>query len=117
MPPEAVGRGDAAAPRPWGPQLTRVSHEAETVLLPVVRAGPFGAARQITVGVHSPGVVSLDPYPFQVPGVPIDVAHVVVPDREYTHAELARQVRGTPSSVTTWWLEPAGLSPHASGMP
>ena len=92
--------------RPWGPQLAALEHSAEDVLLPPVRTQPFGPAERITVGVRRPGEIWLDPYPFARSGIAVDVVSAVVPDRAYTHSELAARVRRTPASVTTWRLAP-----------
>ncbi|MEV0720064.1 DUF3891 family protein [Asanoa sp. NPDC050611] len=96
-----------APARAWGPQLAALDHAAEDVLLPAVRTSPAGADERITVGVRVPGVVWLDPYPFHDPaGVAVDVVSAAVPDRPYTHAELAALVGRTPATVTTWRLAP-----------
>lgn len=95
-----------APARPWGPQLAALEHAAEDVLLPSVRGNPFGAAERITVGVRTPGVLWLDPYPFHQAGITVDVVSAAVPDRPYDHAELAGRVGRTPAAVTTWRLAP-----------
>lgn len=105
MPQEPVD-GPTTPPHPWGPQLAHLDHTPEDVVLPAVRADPFGSAHRITVGVRSPGVVTVDPYPFRQPGIEIDVVGTVVADRPFTQAELTRQMRATRPSVITWRLEP-----------
>lgn len=105
MPRQPVAAEPGPA-RPWGPQLAALEHSAEDVLLPPVRTNPFGPVERITVGVRRPGVLWLDPYPFDRPGVTVDVVSAAVPDRAYTHTELAARVGHTPATVTTWRLAP-----------
>lgn len=105
MPPEADS-GDAGRPPRWGPQLSALDHAPQTVLLPEVRSDPFGPQHTIRVGVRSGGVVVLDPYPFERPGITVDVVQRVIADRAYTPAEMETHVRKAPESVTTWRMEP-----------
>jgi hypothetical protein len=104
--PQEPGTGPAGVPPRWGPQLSSLDHEPGDVALPPVRTNPFGPLRQMTVSVHSAGVVTVDPYPFTRAGVAIEVGSRVVADRHYTGAEMATHVRSAPRSVTAWRLEP-----------
>jgi hypothetical protein len=91
---------------PWGPQLAALEHAAQDVLLPPVRTDPLGVARRITVGVRTPGELWLDPYPFQRPGIEVEVRSTAVPDRPATHDELAARVGRSPATETIWRLAP-----------
>lgn len=104
--PRQPAAAEPGLARPWGPQLAALEHSAEDVLLPPVRTNPFGPVERITVGVRRPGVLWLDPFPFDRPGVKVDVVSTTVPDRAYTHAELAARIGRTPATVTTWRLAP-----------
>jgi hypothetical protein len=102
-PPDEEGTG--SGPVPWGPQLRSVEHTAQDVLLPAVGTRSGGPRIALTATVRSPGEVTLTPFPFRAP-VEIQVEHTVVPDRAWTHDEVAERVRTTPTEATTWRLVP-----------
>lgn len=105
--PAERGHGSAV---PWGPQLRDLEHEARPVVLPAVGARPGGPRIAPTVRVSAPGLVTLDPFPFTGP-VDIEVEHVVIPDREWSRAAAAREVRRTAPTATTWRLVPPEATP------
>jgi hypothetical protein len=107
-PPDAEGSG--SAPVPWGPQLREVEHTAQDVLLPAVGTRSGGPRIAVTAAVRSPGEVTLAPFPFRA-AVEIQVEHTVVPDRAWTHDEVAERVRTTPTEATTWRLAPPPEGP------
>jgi hypothetical protein len=102
-PPDEAGPG--SVPVPWGPQLRRVEHTAQDVLLPAVGTRAGGSRLVVTAAVRSPGEVTLTPFPFRAP-VEVQVEHTVVPDREWSSAEVAERVRTTPTDATPWRLVP-----------
>jgi hypothetical protein len=103
-------RSPGSGPVPWGPQLREVEHAVEDVLLPAVGTRSGGPRLTVTAAVRSPGEVTLTPFPFRAP-VEIQVEHTVLPDRAWTHAEVAERVRTTPTDVTTWRLVPPPEGP------
>jgi hypothetical protein len=111
MPAESgpAGAGPAAAPVPWGPQLQELEHAAQDVLLPAVGTRPGGERVPLTAGVRAPGVVALDPFPFDRP-LDVEVEHTVLPDREWGRDEVAEKARTTPATVTPWRLVPREAS-------
>jgi Protein of unknown function (DUF3891) len=96
-------RSPGSGPVPWGPQLRDVEHEVEDVLLPAVGNRPGGQRIAVTAAVRAPGEVTLSPFPFARP-LEVQVEHTVLPDREWTHAEVAERVRTTPTEAVTWRL-------------
>ena len=102
-PPDARSPGEG--PVPWGPQVRRVEHAVEDVLLPAVGIRSGGPRTAVTATVRSPGEVTLAPFPFAVP-LDVEVEHTVLPDRDWSQAEVAERVRTTPTDVTTWRLVP-----------
>jgi hypothetical protein len=107
-PPDEVGPG--SDPVPWGPQLRRVEHAVEDVLLPAVGTRSGGPRLALTAAVRSPGEVTLTPFPFPAP-VEVQVGHAVLPDRPWSPAEVAERVRTTPTDATPWRLVPAPEEP------
>ncbi len=102
-PPDEEGPG--SDPVPWGPQLRRVEHTVEDVLLPSVGARSGGPRLAVTAAVRSPGEVTLAPFPFRAP-VEVQVEHTVLPDRPWGPAEVAERVRTAQTDATTWHLVP-----------
>jgi hypothetical protein len=100
-PPDEQGPG--SGPVPWGPQLREVEHPVEDVLLPAVGTRPGGHRTALAAAVRSPGEVTLSPFPFAGP-LEVQVEETVLPDRAWTHAEVAERVRTTPAEATTWRL-------------
>ncbi|MDQ3732942.1 MAG: DUF3891 family protein [Actinomycetota bacterium] len=96
------------APRTWGPQLRDLEHHPEAVLLPPVAVTPGGKRCAITAAVTSPGVVTLDPFPFAA-SVRVEVASRILPDRRWTHDEVVARLARTPATARTWRLEPGGV--------
>jgi hypothetical protein len=107
-PPDEQSPG--SGPVTWGPQLRDVEHAMEDVLLPAVGTRSGGPRLAVTAEVRSPGEVTLTPFPLRAP-VEIQVEHTVLPDRAWTHAEVAERVRTTPTDVTTWRLVPPPEGP------
>jgi hypothetical protein len=99
------------APVPWGPQLRDLEHAAESVLLPAVALHPGGERVALTVSVRGPGEVALHPFPFAGP-TQLQVEQTVLPDREWSPAEVTERVRTQPTSVTTWRLVPDDGGPR-----
>lgn len=102
MPQEPGPDGPAVV---WGQQLSDLDHRPQPVLLPAVATRPGGTPGRVGVSVRSPGEATLDPFPFAGP-VEVGVESVLVPDREWSHAELVRRVRSQPATTTTWRLVP-----------
>ncbi|MCZ2859105.1 DUF3891 family protein [Blastococcus sp. VKM Ac-2987] len=104
-PPDEAGT-EGVPPQPWGPQLRRLEHGTEPVLLPPVPLRPGGGRIAVTASVRAPGTVALDPFPFRAP-LEVAVERVLVPDRGWSHEELVARLRRTRRSTTTWRLVPA----------
>jgi Protein of unknown function (DUF3891) len=103
MPQEPATGSDAV---PWGPQLGKISHEPQDVLLTAVARQPGTAPEQLRVSVRRHGEATVFPFPFAAP-IEIEVAHRLVPDREWTRTAVRQRLRRTPSSVLRWRLVPA----------
>lgn len=85
----------AGPPVPFGPQLRLLEHAPERVLLPPVAPRPGAAEVQVTAWVGRPGEVHLDPFPFAAP-VEVEIEHVLLPDREWSEAEVRSRWRRAP---------------------
>lgn len=108
--PQDPGPADGPAPQLWGPQLARLEHDPQDVLLPPVRTGPHGGLRQLEVTVREPGVLTLHPYPLSRDGVQIQVFGTALADRPWASQDAAERVRCTPTRPTTWRIEPRRTS-------
>ena len=106
----------SSGPEPWGPQLSELEHRPQRVVLPHIRNHPFGSPIQLTVGVTSPGTLTVDPYPFGAPGFDdsghddsgfdVEVEHRVIPDRPYARADVEATVRQAPAGQIRWHIQP-----------
>jgi hypothetical protein len=108
VPPDEEGAG--SGPVPWGPQLREVEHPAQDVLLPAVGTRSGGPRIAVTAAVRAPGELTLSPFPFAAP-VEIQVEQTVLPDRAWTHEEVAARVRTTPPEAVAWRLVPRREDP------
>jgi hypothetical protein len=104
-PPDETGAGSGVVP--WGPQLRELEHAPQDVVLPAVSASPGGNRIAVTARVRIEGEVALYPFPFRAP-VEVQVEHTLLPDRPWTHDEVAGRLRTTPTEATTWRLVPGG---------
>ncbi|MGY1825238.1 MULTISPECIES: DUF3891 family protein [unclassified Blastococcus] len=104
-PPDEAGT-EGAPPQPWGPQLRRLEHGPEPVVLPPVPLRPGGERVAVTATVPAPGTVALAPFPFRAP-LEVGLERVLVPDRGWSHEELVARLRRTRRSTVTWRLVPA----------
>lgn len=82
-------------PVPWGPQLQLLEHAAQRVLLPPVAPRPGAAEVQVTAWVARSGEVALDPFPFAA-SLEVEIEHVLLPDREWSQAEVRSRWRRAP---------------------
>ena len=103
-------------PRPWGPQLSSLTHVATPVTLPPVRRSPFDAAPvTITVRVAGRGRAELTPWPFAGDSFQVDVEHSPVPDRAYARPEdAAIAVARARTDTIRWELRRAPSAERAA---
>ena len=90
----ALGLVDPAEPRTDNPvpvpsTLSRIDQPSGARSIPAVPVAPGGPYVELTLRILSPGVVSLDPYPFSQPSFELEVSARRIEDRRYTSPEDA----------------------------
>ena len=90
----ALGLVDPAEPRTDNPvpvpsTLSRIDQPSGARSIPAVPVAPGGPYVELTLRILSPGVVSLDPYPFSQPSFSLEVSARRIEDRRYTSPEDA----------------------------
>lgn len=90
----ALGLVDPAEPAtdhpvPVPSTLARIDQPRGARSIPAVPMAPGGPYVELTLRIPSPGVVSLDPYPFSEPSFEFEVSARRVEDRRYASAEEA----------------------------
>ncbi len=90
----ALGLVDPAEPATDDPvpvpsTLARIEQPRGARSIPAVPVAPGGPYVELTLRIPSPGVVSLDPYPFSEPSFELEVSARRVDDRRYASAEDA----------------------------
>jgi len=76
-------------PVPVPSTLARVEQPRGARSIPAVPVAPGGPYIELTLRIPSPGVVSLDPYPFSEPSFELEVSARRLEGRRYTSAEEA----------------------------
>lgn len=74
---------EGVAPRPVGATLARIDQEPGPRSIPSVPVAPAGERVELVMTAVEPGVVKLDPYPFDVDELSCAVAARAMPDRPY----------------------------------
>ena len=90
----ALGLVDPAEPGTDNPvpvpsTLSRIDQPSGARSIPAVPVAPGGPYVELTLRILSPGVVSLDPYPFSQPSFSLEVSARRIEDRRYTSPEDA----------------------------
>ena len=90
----ALGLVDPAEPRTDNPvpvpsTLSRIDQPSGARSIPAVPVAPGGPYVELALRILSPGVVSLDPYPFSQPSFELEVSARRIEDRRYTSPEDA----------------------------
>ena len=90
----ALGLVDPAEPRTDNPvpvpsTLSRIDQPSGARSIPAVPVAPGGPYVELALRILSPGVVSLDPYPFSQPSFELEVSARRIEDRRYTLPEDA----------------------------
>ena len=88
----ALGLVDPAEPAtdhpvPVPSTLARIDQPQGARSIPAVPVAPGGPYVELTLRIPSPGVVSLDPYPFSQPSFELELSARRVEDRRYATAE------------------------------
>lgn len=99
----------AVPPVPWGPQLRLLDHEPAPVVLPPVAPRPGADEVAVTVAVVRPGEVRLDPFPFAA-ALEVEMEHVLLPDREWSEAEVRSRWRRAPRETRRVRLVPGAAA-------
>jgi hypothetical protein len=95
----ALGLVDTSVPAvnepvPVPSTLARIDQPGGARSIPAVPVAPGGPYIELTLRIPSPGVVSLDPYPFSEPSFELEVSARRVEDRRYASAEDAVRAYG-----------------------
>jgi Protein of unknown function (DUF3891) len=95
----ALGLVDTSVPAvddpvPVPSTLARIEQPGGGRSIPAVPVAPGGPYIELTLRIPSPGVVSLDPYPFSEPSFELEVSARRVEDRRYASAEDAAGAYG-----------------------
>jgi Protein of unknown function (DUF3891) len=95
----ALGLVDTSVPAvddpvPVPSTLARIEQPGGGRSIPAVPVAPGGPYIELTLRIPSPGVVSLDPYPFSEPSFELEVSARRVEDRRYPSAEHAARAYG-----------------------
>jgi hypothetical protein len=95
----ALGLVDTSVPAvddpvPVPSTLARIEQPGGGRSIPAVPVAPGGPYIELTLRIPSPGVVSLDPYPFSEPSFELEVSARRVEDRRYASAEHTARAYG-----------------------
>ncbi|HTT28045.1 MAG TPA: DUF3891 family protein [Solirubrobacteraceae bacterium] len=109
----ALGLVDPAEPAtdhpvPVPSTLARIDQPQGARSIPAVPVAPGGPYVELTLRIPSPGVVSLDPYPFSQPSFELELSARRVEDRRYATAEdMARAYRDADPQALRIQIGPA----------